>query len=164
MYKVIITLTILVMGYSISIAQSSSQKEGKTVSETLKLIDGQWRMMYKIIDGNVIYDRRYQLNNQTSTMQLHVDTMSIHTYNIDDRGRTKYTVNWENPDGQVTINDWDVSGSWDVKQTADGIDIHVMNAYYPGCPNIIRRVVNINEKQLLLQDSQTGDQYYFTRR
>ncbi len=165
---IIITISILLACCSIGTAQtptSASLNEGKTVSETIKLMDGQWRMMYKVINGGTIfYDKRYVFNTATNSMQFTIDTMSIHTFEIDGRGRTNYAINWEEAGGELTVNEWDVSGSWDLKQTSSGIDLHISNAYYDGCPTIIRRVVNINDRQLILQDIKTGDQYYYKRR
>jgi len=163
----IITVTIFLACCSMGTAQtteSTSLNDGKTVSETLKALDGQWRMMYKVINGGTIfYDKRYSFNTQTNTMGFSIDTMSIHSFEIDSKGRTEYAINWEE-NGVVVVNEWDVSGSWSVKQTDDGIDLHITNAYYEGCPRIIRRIINVNDRQLILQDLKTGDQYYYKRR
>ncbi len=149
---------------SVQAQTADVQPKGKDVAETLRLIKGQWRFVYKIIENEVHYDTRVQPNADQTKMEIVIDTMAIHSYKMDQRGRTQYVVNWENATGDLIVNDWDVSGKWDIKQTPNGIDVHVLDAYYPGCPPIIRRVVNINQRQLLLQDSTTGDKYYFERR
>lgn len=140
------------------------QSKGKDVAETLSLIKGQWRFVYKIIENEVHYDTRIQPNAANTKMEVVVDTMAIHSFQIDERGRTKYAINWENALGDLIVNEWDVSGKWDVKQTPNGIDVHILDAYFPGCPPIIRRIVNINKKQLFLQESQSGDKYYYEKR
>lgn len=164
---VIITVAILLACCSMGIAQtpeSVSLNTGKTVAETLKSLDGEWRMMYKVLDsGTIFYNKRYSFNMQTNAMGFSIDTMSIHSFNIDSRGTTEYAINWEE-NGAIVVNEWDVSGSWNLKESDDGIDLHINNAYYDGCPTIIRRVVNVNNRQLILQDLKTGDQYYYKRR
>ena len=150
---------------TIAMAQpAETSREGKTVSETLKAMKGEWRMMYKIMGENILYDNHYQLNPETNRYELRKDTSSIHTFGITRLGRTSYKVNREDINGQLIVNDWDISGSWDLKQTDNGIDLHIVNAYYNGCPTIIRRIINVNDRQLWLQDSQTGTQYYYVKR
>lgn len=165
---IIITISILLACCAIGTAQTpvqTSLNEGKTVSETIKLMDGQWRQIYKVVDdGTIFYDKRYVLNTATNMMQLSIDTMSIHTFEIDGRGRTKYAINWEEASGELTANERELASSWDLKQTDFGIDLYIKNAYYKGCPDIVRRVVNINDRQLILQDLKTGYQYYYKRR
>ncbi len=151
---------------TIGIAQPGEEtsREGKTVSETLKAMKGEWRMMYKIMGESIIYDRHYQINPETNRYELRKDTSSIHTFDITRNGRTSYKVNREDAMGQLIVNDWDISGSWDLKQTEKGIDLHIMNAYYDGCPTIVRRIINVNDRQLWLQDPGTGTQYYYVKR
>jgi|GEM_PF-785397 len=165
MQKIMLIFVALIAFCTIGVAQpAETQREGKTVSETIKALDAEWRMMYKIMGESIVYDNHYQLNTTTNKYELKKDTSSIYKFNINQNGRTLYTVNREDVTGQLVVNDWDISGTWDLKQTADGIDLHIMNAYYPGCPTIIRRIINVNGKQLLLQDSETGTQYYYVKR
>lgn len=171
MHKIMLILITLMTFCTIGIAQPGEEtlREGKEVSETLKAMKGEWRMMYKIMSDStnnpiIIYDRQYQLNPETNRYELRKDTSSIHTFGITRNGRTSYKVNREDTSGQLVVNDWDISGSWDLKQTSNGIDLHIMNAYYKGCPTITRRIVNVNDRQLWLQDSESGTQYYYVKR
>ena len=151
---------------TVGIAQPEEEtpREGKTVSETLKAMNGEWRMMYKIMGESIVYDNQYQVNPETNRYELRKDTSSIHTFSITRNGRTSYKVNREDVNGQLIVNDWDISGSWDLKQTDKGIDLQIINAYYDGCPTIVRRIVNVNDRQHWLQDSETGTQYYYVKR
>jgi len=165
MHKAMLILMTLMTICTVGTAQpEETTREGKTVSETLKSMKGQWRMMYKIMEDNIIYDRHYQINPETNRYELRKDTSSIHTFDITRLGRTSYKVNREDSGGQLVVNDWDISGSWDLKQTDKGIDLHIMNAYYDGCPTVVRRIVNVNDRQLWLQDPETGTQYYYVRK
>ncbi len=153
---------------TVGIAQPEEEtpREGKTVSETLKAMNGEWRMMYKIISDTIrVYDRQYQVNPETNRYELRKDTSNIHIFGIDNVGNTPYKVSREDSNGQLIENDWSPSkGSWSLKQTDTGIDLHIINAYYKGCPTIVRHIVNVNDRQLWLQDSQTGTEYYYVKR
>ena len=165
MQKLLLIITLISFSI-IGVAQPAeeTQRQGKTVSETLKAMDGEWRMMYKIMGESIVYDRHYQVNPETNRYELRKDTSSIHTFSITQAGRTSYTVNRENSNGQLIVNDWDIAGSWDLKQTDNGINLYIINAYYDGCPTIVRRVINVNDRQLWLQDPETGTQYYYVKR
>jgi len=166
MHKIMLILITLITFCTIGIAQpEDTQREGKEVSETLKAMKGEWRVMYKIMADTILYDHHYQLNPETNRYELRRDTSSIHTFDITRIGRTSYKVNREDVNGQLIENDWNISeGSWSLKQTSEGIDLHIMDAYYKGCPTIVRRVINVNDRQLWLQDSETGTQYYYVKR
>ncbi|MEO1436229.1 MAG: hypothetical protein AAFV80_11885 [Bacteroidota bacterium] len=134
-----------------------------TVSNVLRELKGQWRLQYKIIDDQVFYDRRYK-QTANGSVQLVVDTFAIHSFMIDTRGRTEYRLNWESPDGELESNMTGTNGSWDLKQSPEGVNLLIRDAYYKGCPVLTRRVIRINAQQLLVQDLETGDVYYFTKR
>ncbi|MEM7105985.1 MAG: hypothetical protein AAF502_22810 [Bacteroidota bacterium] len=164
MHKLLTLLFCLSIVFTINKeAEAQASAGGKyTVSEVLNDIKGQWRQQYKIIDGNIFYDRRYL---QTSKgVMLAIDTSSIHTFRVDQRGRTKYSINWEEANGQLQFDDANSNASWDLKQGAEGVNLIIRDAYYAGCPIITRRIVRINQQQLLVLDLQTGDHYYYTRR
>ena len=142
---------------------TQTQNTGHTVSEVLQLIKGEWRQQYKIIDGQIYYDRKYRT---TSTgMKLAIDTSAIHIFSIDSRGRTNYILNWEETPGNLKFDRGETAeGSWDLRQLSSGVELTIRDAYFKGCPDLKRRVSRINSKQLLLFDPETGDNYYFTRR
>ena len=141
-------------------AQPPAQQSPLTVSEALNLLKGQWRFMYKIIDGEIMYERNFRHGSRN---QMEVDTNQIHTYGIDQLGRTDYFIDFQNPDGEIRSNEIDSPGSWDLQKVAGGVDIVVRDAYFRGCPEIRRRILRINKAQMLIEDKQTGDQFYFKR-
>ena len=164
MKKIIILTLFFSCGF---ITQNHAQdylKEGKTVAETLKILKGQWRMMYRIVNDEIFYTKHLRYDETRKKMVMAVDTVGIHTFEMDVNGNTRYRSNVEDATGELIINDWDIDGTWTLKQTDGGIDLHILDAYFKGCPPIIRRIINVNERQLLLQDLTTGDKYYYKRR
>ncbi len=142
-------------------AQTSTVKAEQpkyTVGDALSLLKGEWRFMYKIVEEQIVYNRSFR---HGAKGYLQIDTMEVHTYNIDALGRTEYFVDWEDPDGSIKPNEANSSGSWDLEKVNDGIDIVIKDAYFKGCPDIRRRVLIINSKQMLLLDIDTGDKHYY---
>lgn len=141
-------------------AQNSVGKSAKvyTVSETLNLLKGQWRYMYKLIGDDIFYNHSY---NGGVAMK---DTLEIHTYDINSAGATQYYTDWEDKDGSQAMNGANSSGSWDIEKAPDGVVIVLRDAFFKGCPAIRRNILLINKKQMLLLDPETGDKYYFHRK
>jgi len=129
-----------------------------TVSETLKLLKGQWRYMYKLIDDQVFY------NHSFGSGKAVIDTMEIHTYEIEATGETRYYTDWEDKDGSQALNAAGTRGSWDLEKSPDGVVIVLRDAFFKGCPDIRRKEVMINDKQMLLLDEEMNDKYYFKRK
>jgi len=155
-----ILLCSLVGMFTVS-AQNSVKKSGKvyTVSETLNLLKGQWRYMYKLYGEDIFYNHSYRSGVAV------IDTMEIHSYEIDATGKTRYYTDWEDADGSQALNAAQTFGSWDLEKAVDGgVVIVLRNAFFKGCPNIRRKVSMINKKQMLLIDPGTGDKYYFHKK
>ena len=144
-----------------SVIAQPPAKSSLTVSEALNLLKGQWRFMYKIIDNEIIYERNFR-NGYRHAMEI--DTNQIHTYGIDQLGRTDYFIDFQDPDGEIKSNEIDSPGSWDLQKVTGGVDVIIRDAYFRGCPEVRRRIIRINKGQMLLEDKQTGDQYYYKRK
>jgi len=142
-------------------AQNSVKPTAKiySVSETLNLLKGQWRYMYKLIGDDIFYNQAFGSGRAV------IDTSEIHTYSITAAGATKYFTDWENVDGTQALNAANSTGSWDLEKAPGGdVVIVLRNAFFKGCPQIRRKVLMINTKQMLLLDPNTGDRYYFNRK
>ena len=116
--------------------------------------------MYKIINGDIVYERSFRMGYRNA---MELDTNQIHTYAIDQLGRTDYFVDYQDPDGEIHTNEMNSAGSWDLKKENGEVLVIIKDAYYKGCPQIRRRVIRINKEQMLLEDLTTGDQFYYKR-
>lgn len=143
---------------NLSAQNSVTNAKVYTVSETLNLLKGQWRYMYKLIGEDIFYNHSYGAGRAV------IDTLEIHSYEIDGMGTTRYYTDWEDTDGSQALNAANSSGSWDLEKAPNGVVIVLRDAFFKGCPEIRRKVEMINKKQMLLLDPDTGDKYYFHRK
>ncbi len=167
MWRLIVLFAFLAIPFQESFAQPSDSRRGVqeplTISYCLQEIKGDWRFHYKIINDQIQYDRRY-VNYGGQGSKLSIDTTAIHTYDIDSRGRTSYNLNWEENDGELKFMETNTKSSWDLRQGKDGVQIVLKDAYYPGCPEVVRYIVRLNKSQMLTVDPLTRDYYFYTRR